>query len=255
MKFVLPKIIALDSSAWGNLARDLPHNPGAKKVIEFFGNGSLVPFLSGHHILELTQHASQEVRRSRIKLISSLQFVACCRSPQGIPMFGRFEHIVESELAVLLSEPSLTPEEVVSRVRPNVYSGFCSGKELVAQNQQPLDYLVKSGYAAQFVPIHAKIASLSQSLGAQQRQKIPKAGQYELRNPQSLQDQLNRQIDWFADRLRATGAAGIGPPDQLAQELINAVSTIAPKIYKIDGPDPFRTFLVEHLWNRAIAAR
>src|SRR5258708_6542868 len=165
MKLVCPKIIALDSSTWGNLARDLPQSPEAKKVIEFLAEGSLVPFLSGHHILELTQHASEDIRSSRIELICSLHFVACFRSPQGNPIFGRFEHVVESELAALLREPSLSPDEVVERVRPKVYGGFCSGKKLLNGNREPLDYLVKSGHATKFVPIHSKIASLTQALG------------------------------------------------------------------------------------------
>jgi hypothetical protein len=246
MSLLLPKIIALDSSTWGHLARDAPKNSEAKKVIEFLSDGTIVPFLSGHHILELTQHASEEVRRSRIDLICSLRFVACFRSPQGIPIFSRFEHIMETELATLLQEPSLSPREVVSRVRPQVYSGFCSGKELVTQNQEPLAFLVKSARAAEFVPIHADIASLAQTLGARQREKIPKPGTYKLRDPQGLLDQLNSQISWLSDRLRATGDAGISPPDRLAQQLIDAVAKIVPKIYSIDGPDPFRTFLVEH---------
>jgi len=75
---------------------------------------------------------------------------------------------------------------------------------------------------------------------------MPKPGQYEFRDPKRLQDQLNRQICWLADRLRATGAVGIGPHDQLAQEVLNAVSMIAPKAYKVQGPDPLRSFLVEH---------
>jgi hypothetical protein len=78
---VCPKLIAVDSSTVGFLARDSLTNAAAGRVVELLNAGPLLLYLSGEHITELNQHAVQNTRLARMNFLCSLRLVASFRSP------------------------------------------------------------------------------------------------------------------------------------------------------------------------------
>jgi hypothetical protein len=129
MSLICPKLIALDSSTLGFLARDRLTDAAAGRVVELLNTDPLLPYLSGEHITELNQHAVQTIRLARMDFLSSLPLVASFRSPEGQPVFGSYGHLQRAEIVTLLRDPSLTLDQVMDQVRPIVCSGCSSGRE------------------------------------------------------------------------------------------------------------------------------
>jgi hypothetical protein len=170
MALICPKLIALDSSTLGFLARDSLTNADAGRLVELLNAGPLLPYLSGEQITELNQHADQTTRLARMDFLSSLRLVASFRSPEGQPIFGSYGHLQRAEIAALLQDPSLTLEQTIELVKPIACSGCCSGKELVNANRSPLAHLAYTGMAVNQVSHHADVASLNQTFGGAGRQ-------------------------------------------------------------------------------------
>jgi hypothetical protein len=105
---ICPKLIALDSSTLGFLARDQLTNAAGGRVVELLNAGHLLPYLSGEHITELNEHAVQNTRLARIDFLCSLRLVASFRSPEGQPMFGSYGHLQRAEI--------LAPAELRRRI-------------------------------------------------------------------------------------------------------------------------------------------
>jgi hypothetical protein len=189
MALICPKLIALDSSTLGFLARDRLSDAAASQVVELLNAGPLLLYLSGEHITELNQHAVQNTRLARMDFLSSLRLVASFRSPEGQPIFGSYGHLQRSEIADLLRDPSLTLDQVMELVKPIACSGCCSGKELVTANRSTLAYLAYTGEAVNQVSHHADVASLNRTFGGVAlRRRIRKGHQYNL--PDSVRARL-----------------------------------------------------------------
>lgn len=136
MPLLQPKLVALDTSTWGNLARDADRDPAARRVLDLFGEGTVVPFLTYHHIEELFAHANARVRQSRAQLLRSLPWVAFMRLPAPVAYVGSILNLREAEIDVLLRRPTANIAEVIAAVRPRVTDGFVCGEDLYAHNDE-----------------------------------------------------------------------------------------------------------------------
>lgn len=163
MALIRPKLIALDSSTLGFLARDRLTNAAASHLVDLLNAGPLLPYLSGEHITELNQHADQNTRLARMDFLCSLRLVASFRSPEGQPFLGSYGHLQRAEILALLEKPSLRLHQVIEFVKPIACAGFCSGKEFVNANRSPLAYLAYTRAAANQVSHHADVVSLNQN--------------------------------------------------------------------------------------------
>jgi hypothetical protein len=123
-----PKIVALDSSTWGNLARDCHENKDAREVLGILNSGDLFPFLTWHHFEELLQHANDAVCERRLDLIRSLNFVVYPKTAQGA--VGSIVDLRDHEFSACLKDLTKTPAEVIAEVKPHVTNGFASGQHL-----------------------------------------------------------------------------------------------------------------------------
>jgi hypothetical protein len=203
MELICPKLIVLDSSTLGFLARHQLTNAAARQVVELLNAGPLLPYLSGKHITELNQHADQNTRLGRMDLLSSLRLVASFSSPEGQPIFGSYGHLQRAEIFALLRDPSLTLDQLVKLVKPIACSGCCSGKELVNANRSPLAYLAYTGAAVGQVSHHPDVASLNQTYGgAILRRRIRREHQYKLPDAARLQGFQRAQLNWLLGRLQ-----------------------------------------------------
>jgi hypothetical protein len=247
MALICPKLIALDSSTLGFLARDRLSSAAATDVVELLNAGPLLPYLSGEHITELNQHATQSTRLGRMDFLSSLRLVASFRSPEGQPIFGTYGHLQSAEIAALLRDQSLTLDQVIELVKPIARSGCCSGEELVNANRSPLTYLVYSGAAVNHVSYHADVASLNQTFGgATLRRRIRKEYQYTLPDATKLQRFQRAQLNWLLRRLQSLSDPRSQSANQLADALTRKAFELVTTFYQSTDSGRLDSFLKQH---------
>ena len=165
-----PKLVCLDTSTWGNLARDYVQNETARHAVALLQEHCLVPFITWHHLAELVQHGNEDVVASRIELLRSLKFVAFPRQPEEQAHVGSFLDVKDAELIVLLKEPGATHPQVIQHVRPLITNGFASGEDFCRANEGWWLYYRKH-FSDHVQQTHAEIAALTH-FPAKNREKV-----------------------------------------------------------------------------------
>jgi hypothetical protein len=247
LALILPKLISLDSSTLGVLARDFETDPDAGRVLELLNTGRLLPYLSGEHITELNQHADQNTRLTRMNFLCSLRLVASFRSPDGQSILGSYGHLQRAEIRALLEKPSLGLDQVIELVKPVACAGFCSGKEFVSANRRPLGYLAYTGAAADQTSHHADVASLNQTFGGTTlRKRIRKEHRYKLPASAELQKFHRFQVSWLLRRLQELSDPRSQSAGQLAEDLSRKAFELVTSFYQTTDSGRLNDFLERH---------
>lgn len=244
---ILPKLISLDSSTLGALARDIDTNPDAGRVLELLNSGELLLYFSGEHITELNQHADQNTRLARMDFLCSLSLVASFRSPEGQPILGSYGHLQRAEIHALLETPSLRLDQVIELVKPIACAGFCSGKEFVSINRSTLAFLAYTGAVTNQVLRHADVASLNQTFGGTTlRRRNREDHRYKLPNAAELQKFHRAQVTWLLRRLQHLSDPRSQSGNQLAKELCRKALELVTTFYQTTDSGRLNDFLERH---------
>ncbi|MBC8106601.1 MAG: hypothetical protein H7Z14_08430 [Anaerolineae bacterium] len=137
MGILRPVLVALDSSAVGNLARDT-HCAGtaeqvaAHAIREKFVNGSLIPILTLHQIGELVAHNDSAVVSERLALLSQLPHVAFVQSLKHKGHVGSIIDIGAAEVQAIYLERLRDPADIAEFAKLK-FLAFDTGRRLVAQ--------------------------------------------------------------------------------------------------------------------------
>jgi hypothetical protein len=130
------RLVALDSSQLGDLARDACSPDRARRQhAQRFCNAltaeAAVPLLCFHHIEELLQHENDGVVARRLSFLRSLPAVAWIVSADGTPGLGTIVDILAAEARAALANPALDAEGVRATARAKLIK-VGSGEEAIA---------------------------------------------------------------------------------------------------------------------------
>lgn len=133
---IIPRLIALDSSIIGNVARDFyhsnEHNPKkARHFLDYLSLKNLIPLITWHHIEELLQHNDEVVVDNRIRFIKSFPMIAWFSSVNSPSIVGSILDIQATELSWLIDNPSTSLEVVIQKTKDKLLK-FSSGQDLVS---------------------------------------------------------------------------------------------------------------------------
>jgi len=133
---IIPRLIALDSSIIGNVARDFYHSnehnqKKARRFLDYLSLKNLIPLITWHHIEELLQHNDEVIVDNRIRFIESFPMIAWFYSINSPGIVGSILDIQATELSWLIDNPS-TPLEVVIQKTKDKLLKFGSGQDLVS---------------------------------------------------------------------------------------------------------------------------
>lgn len=133
---IVPRLIALDSSIIGNVARDFYHSKqqNQKKAMHFLdclSSKDLIPLITWHYIEELLQHNDEAVVDNRMRFIKSLPMVAWFGSVNSQGVVGSILDIQATELSWLIDNPSITLAVVIQQTKDKLLK-FGSGQDLVS---------------------------------------------------------------------------------------------------------------------------
>lgn len=126
------KVVLLDSSILGNLARDYFHvdesnRELAREFIQEMARAGCIPFLCWHQFEELIRHRNDDVVRDRIALLKSLPVVAWIESNPGEKLSSIID-LLRVECEVVLAYPDYTIHQVRDAARDALFS-FGSGAD------------------------------------------------------------------------------------------------------------------------------
>jgi hypothetical protein len=108
VSFIIPQVIAPDTSHWANwidaaLSSDDTHRLAANKFQERLLQAGRIPLLSWHHLEELLCVADENSARRRVAFLQRLPAVAFLRLPSDDPNIGSVIDIFSAEVSAVLS--------------------------------------------------------------------------------------------------------------------------------------------------------
>ena len=109
------RLLSLDCSTWGALARLYPNDANARKVLGSLQDGAWLPFLTLHHLEELFGHENHETVEQRAALLRSLKLVCYIPSHNGVSPVGDIVTLQIREIQTALKDPNATMQEVVDQ--------------------------------------------------------------------------------------------------------------------------------------------
>jgi hypothetical protein len=242
-----PKYVALDTSTWINLFK-YRNKQEAKDIVTILNSGQIIPYVSFDHVLELVQHSDQTVRLEQLDFFRAINHVG---SPKPIsfpalwknsPLCGSYQDVQESEISVLLRDPTSTLDQVVEKVRPGAIAGFASGVDLA--NDSVLRDIARTGRAASLVSVNQAAVSMLFAALQNQNDVIPQSGTYTMLNQQAAEKGKLQLIATFAQQFRQVG---IQNPDQPAAYVAEQSFSLIFQHYDPSSADPLRDIAAKAL--------
>jgi hypothetical protein len=230
-----PKLVCLDSSTWGRLAKDRESNPDAKKVVELLNLGALVPYFTWHHVEEICQHGNDAIFERRISLIDSLRFVAFPKLSGKVANIGNLIDLRRLEVMELIRNAALTLQELIDLVRPQITNGFCTGRELCSTNRLWWD-IYRRHCSTDRQAHKTRLASLVQFPMGDQKERVSESlKNSRLRGEADARVQFAAMTQALAERLKKDGDPRLRDPDKTASEFMREAYEGGRSLYEMDG--------------------
>ncbi len=199
-----PAFVCLDTSTWAYLARDVGHDGGAVRVLSLLNGGDVIPFITGHHVLELAQHESDREFEIRVAFLRTLKFVGFHRIKEEKANVGYVLELRELEIRLLLECPSISNKELIERVREKLINGFTTGAEFCAMNEEWWA-LYRKEFAPRMRAREAEIASVTQIPTGNRKEKLPPPNSTKLRSREEATKYIEAATSFFAQHMEAHG--------------------------------------------------
>jgi hypothetical protein len=189
------------------------------------------------------QYDNQKIREQRLDFFAEFSLIGFPKhfpSPpwRNSPICGSYQDVQESEISVLLKDPSLSLEKVVELVRPFAIAGLSSGTYFA--NDAVLREIARTGRATTIVQLNRAAASMIHGSPSNPNDVIPQAGNYTMLDQQTAEQLKPRLAAALAQQFKATGDPRLQDPDRLAADIVEQSFQIIRPNYDISGADPFR---------------
>ena len=217
-----PKLVSLDTASWDLLTKE--QNDAARRVLNLFASGSVIPFFTSTHLDELMQHGNRTVVDARQAMLRRLRFVTYlqgCNSGHGD--VGWLLDLREAEMGVLCEVRGATTDVVLERVRETIVNRFCSGAELYERNIEQWEWYRQLAPAFRNTP---EVASLAQFPlpGVNLKERIPASSDdVEFRTAEEMRRVLFNQFDWLVDKLKTDGDPRLKDHEKVAAKFLREI--------------------------------
>jgi hypothetical protein len=215
---IRPKLICLDSSTWGNIARDRDHDSHARKLIARFRVGDVIPFLTWHHVAELAHHGSEKVFYQRVALLRFIPFIAFPKQPQEKAYIGSIVDLRNAEVSEAFRDPTADHATLIERAASRVVSGFASGTQLCGDNEEWWE-IYRQHFADNFHKRDAEISALTHFPTANVSEKVF-GRDHQLRPLKEAQVQFKNMAQALTRRLKRDVKKTLPNAEILAEEFM-----------------------------------
>lgn len=238
---IIPRLIALDSSIIGNVARDFYHSnqQNQKKAMRFLdclSSKNLIPLITWHHIEELLQHNDEAVVDNRIHFIKNFPMVAWFDSVNSQGVVGSILDIQATELSWLIDNPSITLEVVIQKTKDKLLK-FGSGQDLVSIfNYDEETWKQIRENLAHRQERCREVASIGHAkMGDDETEKLTKLSDWQLRSPEETLRELKKLGIKLEKDLMDRGDKKLSDHKLVAQEFIKDVYKHGTRLYYSKG--------------------
>ena len=153
-----------------------PHLLEAKELRTLLHSGDWIPYVTWHHLEELVSHENDAVVKKRLDFIAEFSHVAYLRQTRDGPNLGSGMDVRDCEIAFLVDHPNASHDEIIEGVRPIVRSGFCSGREFLADNAEWWEFF-RTYLAQQSLARKEEIVNLTHFPTSNMKERLPGPGQ------------------------------------------------------------------------------
>ncbi len=236
---ILPKLISIDTSVFGIIAKDYysrnnKRSEKAHQVVSHLNSKGYIPLLSFHHIREILQYQDDEVVFNRWSLIKKFPTVAWICSIKDENVLGSIVDLHELEIQLLLENKNDHLARFTDLVRSK-YIKYSSGEEFVEH----------------FEPLYCQIRDLGmidiqrgkeiESLTHVRSKNIDNTKLFELfdsrlRTPQEVRAFMREFESNLVESLKQVGDAKLTSPQSVAKSFVDEVIAEGKQLYSSEQP-------------------
>jgi hypothetical protein len=235
---ILPKLISIDTSIFGEIAKDYYSKDRMKSdvaanVISHLIKQGLTPFISFHHVQETLQHENDEVVFERWSLIKKFPTVAWMCSYDDENVLGSIFDIHKMEINNLLENPQCGVEGLFGEFR-NKYVKYSSGKDFVDKFEAIYCEIRDCGMID--IQRSKEIESLShiRDKGVDST-KLSELFDYRLRSPNEVEAFLPQYEKQTRGALESHGDKKLLDPAAVAKAFVQEVKTDGRALYSYNS--------------------
>lgn len=233
---IVPRLIALDSSIIGNVARDYYHSNQQSRnkaiiFLDYLYSQNLIPLVVWHHIEELLQHKDDKVICDRMRFIRNLPMIAWFDSINQPGMIGSIMDIQAIELSWLISNPSTSLKEIIQQTK-NKLLRFGTGKDLIPMCDEKTWEQIREA----LLPIQERrreIASISHAIIGDK--KPISSSNWQLRRPEEAMKALEMLQHNLESDLINRGDKKLSEQKLVAQRFIRGIYEHGVQFYQNKG--------------------
>lgn len=201
MSIFRPKIVSLDTSTWGLLAKD--QSAEVRRIHSILCSGDIIPFFTDTVLMELFAHENNDVVEARLEMIRRLPFVTFLRGCANHASVGWLLDLRETEIAVIRDLSRATANDVLENVRGQIVDQFCSGDDFFQRFHE--EWMGTRLLAPSFRAHTPEIATLTQFPlpGVNLSQKIPSdSDEVSFRSFEDFRRLVLNQYEWLEQKIR-----------------------------------------------------
>lgn len=228
-----PRYVFLDTATI-NYAAKCSNHATVKEFTRILNSGEWISYITFHQLQELASHGNDEVVERRLAFLANITNVAF---PTGVGRFpaGDVISLRSFEIELLTKYPTASHEEIIDGVRPQIRSGFSSGKQFVADNLEWIRHFRTfelEKYQEQLV----KVANATHFYVGDPKEKIPKRGQQiNVPSDAEFEKRFAQSAQWFSDKMTSCGDLRGLRPEEFAFRFMHEAFTEARPLLQHGG--------------------
>ena len=232
---IFPKLISIDTSIFGKLAKDYYSrntikSKSARDVVQFLNGNGLIPFVTYHHIQEILQHENEKVVFSRWSLIGKFHTVAWMCGFDDRRVLGSSYDIHQLEVQHLLNRSGSSSESLSEKFKNRLIQ-HCSGEEFIAS----FEYVYSEASRLGYVDAHRskEIESISHLQDKMVNEtRLSELDKSKLKQPSEVASYLRRYESKFISGLEKRGDERLSNYAAIAREFIGEIVSKAKPLYE-----------------------
>ena len=242
----VPKLIAIDSSILGKVAKDKisqtqSRRNKASKFLSIISDRGLIPFFCMHHFQEILQHDNDSVVYSRLSLIRGFKQVAWIKPNSQEGLVGSIIDVQGTEISTLINDPDISVKALVTDIKQSLIS-YSSGETFMNAIEEELLMLRKLNL---FETHKSKaIDSISHVRNPDiDNMKLSELHHSQLKSPSEVNKSIKLLRDNFKQELQTRGDRKLENQDETIDQLLKLVINDGLKMFEPNQDSLYKKFI------------
>lgn len=243
---IVPKLIAIDTSILGKVAKDYSSQTHSRrnKALKFLTtitDRGLIPFFCMHHFQEILQHDNDSVVNSRLSLIKRFPQVAWVKSLSPEGLVGSIIDVQGTEISKLINDPDISIEALVAEIRQELIL-YSSGESFMNAIEEKLLFLRNLNA---FETHKSKaISSISHVRNPNiDNLKLSELHRSQLKSPSEVDESMKLLRETLKQELHTRGDRKLENQDETIDQFLELVLKGGLKMYEPNQDSLYKKFI------------